>query len=308
MAVHGVIIISSNDGNSDLATFNTMYMGSTYDMEIRQDGIVFEGLKSDGTQIPAKSWTYEGQGKFLGLSTTSGATAPDDGCSVGSTIKFEGLDDAYYYIVEGEAQPEKDNTKTTITYKGEVIASLSSGQTATLPCSGKKMVSDLEVIASQAADSPLPIEVATEDEMNALLETAEVGAVYKYTGTTGTYENGALYVVEEEVSQGYNVAINYTDILGGGAEELFADVNNSGFGNEMGLPYGESPLTLENVKTIKFATNNVNVYNNNTLWHDAIGGSDDIVFTDMGGGVTPRYQTDTITLTNDISVYFRGDL
>lgn len=308
MAVHGVIIISSNDGNSDLATFNTMYTGSTYDMEIRQDGIVFEGLKSDGTQIPAESWTYEGQGKFLGLSTTSGATAPDDGCSVGSTIKFEGLDDAYYYIVEGEAQPEKDNTKTTITYKGEVIASLSSGQTATLPCSGKKMVSDLEVIASQAADSPLPIEVATEDEMNALLETAEVGAVYKYTGTTGTYENGALYVVEEEVSQGYNVAINYTDILGGGAEELFADVNNSGFGNEMGLPYGESPLTLENVKTIKFATNNVNVYNNNTLWHDAIGGSDDIVFTDMGGGVTPRYQTDTITLTNDISVYFRGDL
>lgn len=106
MAVHGVITISSNDGNGNLVTFNTMYMGSTYDMEIRQDGIVFEGLKSDGTQIPAESWTYEGQGKFLGLSTTSGATAPDDGCSVGSTIKFEGLDDAYYYIVEEELKGE----------------------------------------------------------------------------------------------------------------------------------------------------------------------------------------------------------
>ncbi len=47
-------------------------------------------------------------------------------------------------------------------------------------------------------DSALPIEVATEAEMTALLSTAEVGAIYKYTGeTTDTYENGALYVVEE---------------------------------------------------------------------------------------------------------------
>lgn len=45
-------------------------------------------------------------------------------------------------------------------------------------------------------DSPLPIEVATESEMNTVLGTAEVGSVYKYTGTTGTYESGALYVVE----------------------------------------------------------------------------------------------------------------
>lgn len=50
----------------------------------------------------------------------------------------------------------------------------------------------------QGEDSPLPTEVATEDEMTALLSTAEVGAIYKYTGeTTDTYENGALYVVEE---------------------------------------------------------------------------------------------------------------
>ena len=48
--------------------------------------------------------------------------------------------------------------------------------------------------------SPLPIEVATEEEMNALLETAEVGSVYKYTGTTtDTYESGALYIVERNI-------------------------------------------------------------------------------------------------------------
>lgn len=53
---------------------------------------------------------------------------------------------------------------------------------------------DTEEIVGE--DSPLPIEVSTEVEMNALLSTAEVGSIYKYTGTTGTYENGALYVVE----------------------------------------------------------------------------------------------------------------
>lgn len=54
--------------------------------------------------------------------------------------------------------------------------------------------------------SPLPVEVSTEAEMTALLESGEVGGVYKYTGTTGTYENGALYVLEEE-AVGYNVKI-----------------------------------------------------------------------------------------------------
>lgn len=47
--------------------------------------------------------------------------------------------------------------------------------------------------------APIPIEVATEAEMTALLTSGEVGGVYKYTGTTGTYENGALYVLEAEL-------------------------------------------------------------------------------------------------------------
>ena len=58
-------------------------------------------------------------------------------------------------------------------------------------------VTDKASVNVNVADNPLPIEVSTEAEMNALLETAEVGSVYKYTGETGTYENGALYVVEE---------------------------------------------------------------------------------------------------------------
>ena len=49
----------------------------------------------------------------------------------------------------------------------------------------------------EITNSPLPIEISTEVEMTALLETAEIGSIYKYTGTTGTYENGTLYIVEE---------------------------------------------------------------------------------------------------------------
>jgi hypothetical protein len=51
---------------------------------------------------------------------------------------------------------------------------------------------------STVKESEQLFEVSTEAEMTALLSTAEVGAIYKYTGeTTDTYENGALYVVEE---------------------------------------------------------------------------------------------------------------
>lgn len=56
------------------------------------------------------------------------------------------------------------------------------------------------VVNVEATDSPLPIEVSTEAEMTELLESGEVGGVYKYTGeTTDAYENGALYVLEAEL-------------------------------------------------------------------------------------------------------------
>lgn len=54
-------------------------------------------------------------------------------------------------------------------------------------------------ILGGASGSSLPIEISTEAEMNALLETAPIGAVYKYVGeTTSTYASGGLYLVEEK--------------------------------------------------------------------------------------------------------------
>lgn len=84
---------------------------------------------------------------------------------------------------------------TKITYNSKTTE-VANGKIATLSCNGKKMTTDVVIEVPTATDSPLPIEVSTEAEMTALLESGEVGGVYKYTGTTGTYENGALYVLE----------------------------------------------------------------------------------------------------------------
>lgn len=58
----------------------------------------------------------------------------------------------------------------------------------------------VNVLNATDPDTPLvliPIMVYTEEEMTTLLETAPVGAIYQYMGTSATYEQGALYVVEE---------------------------------------------------------------------------------------------------------------
>lgn len=57
-------------------------------------------------------------------------------------------------------------------------------------------------VAVEATDSPLPIEVATEMEMNSVLNSGPVGGVYKYTGPSGIYETDALYVIEEVINPG----------------------------------------------------------------------------------------------------------
>lgn len=108
------------------------------------------------------------------------------------------------------ANIEGNTPAVEITYKGEKIE-LYAGDVATLYIGGKKLTEDLVIKANEVAvpeipetpetpetsDSPLPIEISTAAEMDAILKDAEIGSVYKYTGTTGFYENGALYVVEE---------------------------------------------------------------------------------------------------------------
>ena len=97
------------------------------------------------------------------------------GCSALNSIAFNGTMEQWQAITKEDYWNENVPATKVICSDGEVI------------------------LREEVTDSPLPIEVSTEAEMNALLETAEVGAIYKYTGeTTDTYENGAWYAVEEE--------------------------------------------------------------------------------------------------------------
>ena len=68
-----------------------------------------------------------------------------------------------------------------------------------MPDDGYDGLSSVTVNVPIPEDSPLAIEVSTADEMTALLETAPVGAIYKYVGTTtDKYEHGTKYELCEE--------------------------------------------------------------------------------------------------------------
>lgn len=99
-------------------------------------------------------------------------------------------------------EEEPTTNIVTVEYNGSIVATIPSGNKATIPIANKKMKTDIIITVPEAeggADSAIPIEVSTEAEMTALLTSGEVGGVYKYTGTAGTYENGALYVLEVEL-------------------------------------------------------------------------------------------------------------
>lgn len=76
-------------------------------------------------------------------------------------------------------------------------------------------------VTVNVADSPIPTEVSTEAEMTALLTSGEVGGVYKYVGETGTYENGALYVLEEEAAVLISFTIEQYDYWGTTLEKTY---------------------------------------------------------------------------------------
>lgn len=120
------------------------------------------------------------------------------------TTEQEVSDDFLSWMQENATQQASEGTTPTAE---SVKADLQSLVTAANAKTGNNDTTIKQAIVTlmngygQGGDSPLPIEVSTEDEMTALLETAEVGSIYKYTGeTTDTYENGALYLVSVKTS------------------------------------------------------------------------------------------------------------
>lgn len=150
-------------------------------------------------------------------------------------LKDSDVDDTFgSWFISTTDYAEVNKPLAEITYNGETIAQLNAGETATLSCKDKKMASDVVVKVneveskipegyvkpegtlnilrnnttydvSQYAEVRIatahPYEVPLEMLMNNVISDASqatIGNVYKYTGeTTDTYEQGALYILEE---------------------------------------------------------------------------------------------------------------
>ena len=87
------------------------------------------------------------------------------------------------YVENGVARTLIDLTTDTV-----AIANVEEGITFHLPNG---------VNATGTGRYAVPIDVSTEQQMDALLVSSNEGKCYKYTGTTtSTYVNGNLYIVE----------------------------------------------------------------------------------------------------------------
>lgn len=91
-------------------------------------------------------------------------------------------------VVDGESagDPSKENVSNK-------VISISASSTDTQYPSAKCVYDAINSIAGN------PIEVSTDAGMSAVLTADNVGRAYLFTGTTGTYTNGDIYIVEENV-------------------------------------------------------------------------------------------------------------
>ena len=62
------------------------------------------------------------------------------------------------------------------------------------------MICLVEKQKSEAGTTGFPIEISSASDLTAALsDSANVGKIYKYTGTTtSNYRNGAIYIIEED--------------------------------------------------------------------------------------------------------------
>lgn len=141
-----------------------------------------------------------------------------------------------------------------IKYNGSVIANLDNGQTAKLSCKNTQMGSDLTVTVPQdAEDSPIPVEVLTEAQMDELLVTSDVGSIFKYIGTGSVYENGALYVVEEEEISTYTLSVTMSGVDAAYRYYFTPDETPTDYNDfaSNAIP-GAAPYTIEGIKSFVY--------------------------------------------------------
>ena len=155
MAVHGMFQIYSSDGSTSLYYNCEASPGDSY--IVNETGLM--------DRADAQVYTYTGNKKFIGFTTTANATEPE--YAIGdSTPSIAAADLLTLYIVE-----EGIIDVPRIIYNGEVIAELSDKE-ITITCAGKKMLSDI-VIVNPAVEEESEPEIGTFRFEEMLLSTSK---------------------------------------------------------------------------------------------------------------------------------------
>lgn len=101
MAIHGIVDIYSNDGETVIVTFSTQN-NRVCTLSITDSGLSFKSLYNGVEDSTSEEWVYDGTKNFLGLSKTQGSNSVDNGYGIGNTISFDNMESVNFYIVEGE--------------------------------------------------------------------------------------------------------------------------------------------------------------------------------------------------------------
>lgn len=103
---------------------------------------------------------------------------------------------------EYEVTPEEGKTLSSVSISVDVPTPTPNLQPKTVTENGTVTpdtgYDGLSQVIVNVPSSAIPVDVSTDAEMTALLTADNVGKVYRFTGTTGTYINSDLYVVEKE--------------------------------------------------------------------------------------------------------------
>lgn len=130
--------INSNNGDTRLAIVGFEGDGSeTIYITVTSSGAMLKVTDGFGNEQKLE-YTYTGDNKFKGLALSANATTPDYTVGEHEVVYGDMPVGGSLYIVE-------EIGGTTVIYNGSTIASLSTGNSATLNCAGKKAKSDITV-------------------------------------------------------------------------------------------------------------------------------------------------------------------
>ena len=136
------ISIYSNDGTSLLYSNGDWYTG--YNIEVTETGLAHtEGFDN----------SYDHEKSILGFATSANATEPT--YAVGDTFQISA--DTTLYVIEAKSNG------VTVEYNSAVVATIPSGNKATIPVADKKMKSDIVISVPESDGATIPEFTEVED-------------------------------------------------------------------------------------------------------------------------------------------------